>query len=90
MLCLFRSTTVSAINPLTSPYGGSMSYTVLLDNGLLNYGNRPPRDVRRATYRKLEHRMAQRVRAQAGGLYRGWITPEIVGPFKGDPGTSDW
>lgn len=32
----------------------------------------------------------QRVRAQAGGFYGGWITDEIVGPFKGEPGTSHW
>ena len=32
----------------------------------------------------------ERVRAQAGGFYGGWITAEIVGPFKGDPGTSGW
>lgn len=30
------------------------------------------------------------VRAQAGGYYGGWITSEIVGPFKGDPGTEGW
>ena len=27
---------------------------------------------------------------QPGGFYGGWITPELVGPFKGDPGTSHW
>lgn len=32
----------------------------------------------------------ERVRAQAGGFYGGWITSEIVGPFKGDPGTGGW
>ena len=32
----------------------------------------------------------QRVRAQAGGFYGGWITDEVVGPFKGEPGTSGW
>lgn len=32
----------------------------------------------------------ERVRAQAGGYYGGWITAEIVGPFKGEPGTSHW
>jgi len=32
----------------------------------------------------------QKVRAQAGGFYGGWITDEIVGPFKGDPGTGHW
>lgn len=30
------------------------------------------------------------VRAQAGGFYGGWITSEIEGPFKGDPGTEGW
>ncbi len=30
------------------------------------------------------------VRPQAGGFYGGWITRELVGPFKGDPGTSGW
>jgi uncharacterized protein (DUF427 family) len=28
--------------------------------------------------------------AQPGGYYGGWITRDIVGPFKGDPGTLDW
>lgn len=32
----------------------------------------------------------ERVRPQAGGFYGGWITDAIVGPFKGDKGTSDW
>jgi uncharacterized protein (DUF427 family) len=32
----------------------------------------------------------ERVRAQAGDFYGGWITAEIVGPFKGEPGTSGW
>lgn len=32
----------------------------------------------------------QRVQPQSGGFYGGWVTPEIVGPFKGDPGTSHW
>jgi uncharacterized protein (DUF427 family) len=27
---------------------------------------------------------------QPGGFYGGWITPELVGPFKGEPGTSGW
>lgn len=29
-------------------------------------------------------------RPQAGGFYGGWITDEVVGPFKGEPGTSGW
>ena len=27
---------------------------------------------------------------QAGGFYGGWITSHVVGPFKGEPGTSGW
>jgi uncharacterized protein (DUF427 family) len=30
------------------------------------------------------------VKAQAGGFYGGWITSEIAGPFKGEPGTKGW
>ena len=32
----------------------------------------------------------ERVAAQAGDFYGGWITSDIVGPFKGGPGTSGW
>jgi uncharacterized protein (DUF427 family) len=30
------------------------------------------------------------VQPQPGDYYGGWITSEVVGPFKGDPGTSHW
>lgn len=30
------------------------------------------------------------VRPQPGNFYGGWITSEIVGPFKGEPGTLGW
>jgi uncharacterized protein (DUF427 family) len=32
----------------------------------------------------------ERVQAQPGDFYGGWITQEIVGPFKGAPGTWGW
>jgi uncharacterized protein (DUF427 family) len=32
----------------------------------------------------------ERVRPQPGAFYGGWITAEVVGPFKGDPGTTGW
>jgi uncharacterized protein (DUF427 family) len=32
----------------------------------------------------------EQVRAQAGDFYGGWITANLVGPFKGAPGTSGW
>jgi uncharacterized protein (DUF427 family) len=32
----------------------------------------------------------ERVSAQPGRFYGGWITSEIVGPFKGEPGTESW
>jgi uncharacterized protein (DUF427 family) len=28
--------------------------------------------------------------AQPGGFYGGWITRDVVGPFKGEPGSSHW
>jgi uncharacterized protein (DUF427 family) len=30
------------------------------------------------------------VQAQDGDFYGGWITSRIVGPFKGQPGTTSW
>lgn len=30
------------------------------------------------------------VRPQPGGFYGGWITPELTGPFKGEPGSTGW
>jgi uncharacterized protein (DUF427 family) len=32
----------------------------------------------------------ERVTPQPGGFYGGWITPEVLGPFKGEPGTLHW
>ena len=32
----------------------------------------------------------EKVIPQSGSFYGGWITSEIVGPFKGDPGTQYW
>ena len=32
----------------------------------------------------------ERVRPQEGGFYAGWITDDVVGPFKGPPGTLGW
>lgn len=32
----------------------------------------------------------ERVESQPGDFYGGWITSEIVGPFKGAPGTWGW
>ncbi len=32
----------------------------------------------------------ERVRPQPGRFYGGWITAEVVGPFKGEPGTGHW
>jgi uncharacterized protein (DUF427 family) len=32
----------------------------------------------------------ERVQAQEGDFYGGWITAKVVGPFKGPPGTRGW
>jgi len=31
-----------------------------------------------------------RVTPQPGRFYGGWVTPELVGPFKGEPGSEGW
>jgi uncharacterized protein (DUF427 family) len=32
----------------------------------------------------------ERARPQPGGFYGGWITDDVVGPFKGGSGTAGW
>ncbi len=32
----------------------------------------------------------EKVDPQAGGFYGGWVTGDVVGPFKGGPGTTGW
>ena len=32
----------------------------------------------------------ERVRPQPGEFYAGWVTDEIEGPFKGEPGSEGW
>lgn len=32
----------------------------------------------------------EQVRAQQGGFYGGWVTDDVVGPFKGEPGSTGW
>ena len=32
----------------------------------------------------------ERVQPQPGGFYGGWVTSEVIGPFKGEPGTGGW
>ena len=36
------------------------------------------------------HLDEERVQAQPGDFYGGWITQDVVGPFKGGPGTWGW
>ncbi|MFO7663486.1 MAG: DUF427 domain-containing protein [Chloroflexota bacterium] len=32
----------------------------------------------------------EKARPQPGNFYGGWVTDDIVGPFKGEPGTMGW
>lgn len=32
----------------------------------------------------------ERARPQDGGFYGGWVTDDVVGPFKGAPGSAGW
>jgi uncharacterized protein (DUF427 family) len=45
-----------------------------------------------ACYPSLLHCLVdgETVRPQAGGYYGGWVTDEVIGPFKGEPGTGHW
>jgi uncharacterized protein (DUF427 family) len=36
------------------------------------------------------HVDGERVTPQPGRFYGGWITSDVVGPYKGDPGTGHW
>ena len=36
------------------------------------------------------HLDGHRVQPQPGRFYGGWVTPELVGPFKGEPGSEAW
>ena len=31
-----------------------------------------------------------RAEPQPGGFYGGWVTPELAGPIKGEPGSAGW
>ncbi len=33
---------------------------------------------------------SHRVHPQPGQVYGGWVTPDVVGPFKGEPGSAGW
>ncbi len=59
-------------------------------------------DAPRAPYEALRNHVAlyaaraecfvdgERVRPQGGSFYGGWVTDEVVGPWKGAPGTGGW
>ncbi len=32
----------------------------------------------------------ERVKPQPGGFYGGWVTSDLAGPFKGEPGSQGW
>ncbi|MEM9188842.1 MAG: DUF427 domain-containing protein, partial [Myxococcota bacterium] len=32
----------------------------------------------------------ERVRPQPGGFYGGWVTANLTGPIKGEPGSESW
>jgi len=32
----------------------------------------------------------EQAQPQPGGFYGGWVTSDVVGPFKGEPGTQGW
>ncbi len=79
---------------------GEARYWALQDEPGTPVGWSYPRP--RARYDKLKNHIAfypallecsvagERVSPQPGRFYGGWITSDIVGPFKGEPGTGHW
>lgn len=61
-------------------YGNPTPYFAILKNHLAFYPSRVD-----ACYVN-----GEKAQAQPGDFYGGWITKDIVGPFKGDIGTSGW
>lgn len=51
---------------------------------LRNYASVYPGRMQRVTVN------GERVQPQEGGFYGGWITDDVVGPFKGQPGSWGW
>lgn len=98
MSCLFKR-----VRDNYCPYKGCAKYYDVVVRGVkreyaaFTYPN--PWDG----YKKLKHHFAfyahtmdeclvngERVIPQPGELYGGWITSNIMGPYKGLPGTLDW
>lgn len=82
--------------------GGANYYTISVDGETIPDGAWTYRNPE-AGYESLRDHLAvypqrmeacfvdgERVQAQAGDFYGGWITSGIVGPFKGGPGTVGW
>jgi len=82
--------------------GAARYYDVVLDGGVVAnaawYYPSPSRGYEAlagkvAFYPALMDRCTvdgEAVEAQPGDFYGGWVTSDIVGPFKGGPGTSGW
>ena len=55
-------------------------------------GFAPIRDHLAVYARRMESCLVddEQVTPQPGGFYGGWITRDLIGPFKGGPGTAGW
>lgn len=82
--------------------GGAFYYTVVVGdkqapNAAWGYPNPTPNFASIKNYLAFYPQMmdvcsvdGEQVQPQPGGFYGGWITSDIVGPFKGEPGTWGW
>ncbi len=80
--------------------GAAAYWGLVSDPGKWPVGWSYPRP--RARFRKLKNHICfypgrvecyvdgERVRPQPGQFYGGWITDDVAGPFKGNPGTGHW
>lgn len=67
------------------------------ENAAWSYPNPPkPYDILKGYFAFYASRVdacfvdGERVKAQKGEFYGGWITSDLVGPFKGERGTEGW
>lgn len=95
-----QDTLVAAAGGSVCEWKGAAAYWALADDPAMPVGWTYPRprsrfDAIRDYYAFYPGRIACfvdgiRVEPQPGRFYGGWITPDVVGPFKGEPGTGHW
>jgi len=97
-----RDAFVSATGSSVCEWKGAARYWTIVAGGVRLERAAWSYDAPRAPYAALRDHVAlyanaaecfvagERVRPQDGGFYGGWVTGDVVGPWKGEGGTSGW